>query len=99
MTKRSPHPGKVLRERFLDPMGLSAGKVAHAVGVPRTRIERVTTGERGVTADTALRLARFFGTTPNYWMDLQAKFDLDQAMAALGTALRKIEPVQRGARA
>lgn len=70
------HPGEVLRDEFLEPLGLSAYAVAKAIGVPRTRIERLMRGETSVSADTALRLARWFGTTPEFWMNLQSAHDL-----------------------
>jgi addiction module HigA family antidote len=94
MTKRSAapiHPGEVLVEEFLRPLNLSPGSVARAVGVPRTRIERVANEEAPVTADTALRLAKFFGTDPMFWMGLQAEYDLGRAAATLGVDLRKIK--------
>ena len=72
------HPGAVLREDFLVPMGLSAYAVARAVGVPRTRIERLTREETPITADTALRLAKYLGTTPAFWMNMQAQHDCPQ---------------------
>ena len=70
------HPGEVLKTEFLDEMGLTAGKVARAVMVPRTRIERIVKMEIGVSADTATRLSKFFGTTPEFWLNLQRGFDL-----------------------
>ena len=76
---RPVHPGEVLREEFLGPLGLSAGAVAKAVEVPRTRIERLRDEQTGVTADTALRLAAYFGTTPDFWLNLQAAYDLATA--------------------
>ncbi|HIP21976.1 MAG TPA: addiction module antidote protein, HigA family [Rhodobacteraceae bacterium] len=73
------HPGEVLKAEFLDEMGLTAGKVARAVMVPRTRIERIVKMEIGVSADTATRLSKFFGTTPEFWLNLQRGFDLSVA--------------------
>src|SRR3981081_1588698 len=90
------HPGEVLREDFLNPMQLSPYAVARACGLPRTRIERVARGEAPVTADTALRLARYFGTTPAFWMNIQAQFDLECAADDMAAALKKIEPLKRG---
>jgi antitoxin HigA-1 len=90
------HPGEVLREDFLNPMQLSPYAVARACGLPRTRIERVARGEAPVTADTALRLARYFGTTPVFWMNIQAQFDLECAADDMAAALKKIEPLKRG---
>jgi antitoxin HigA-1 len=81
MPKKLPpvHPGEVLREEFLAPLNLSSYAVSKALGVPRTRIERLAREEVAVTADTALRLARFFGTTPAWWMNMQTQFDLERA--------------------
>ena len=70
------HPGEILREQFLEPLGLSAGVLARELGVPRTRIERISREEMGISPDTALRLAKYFDTTPNVWLNMQAAFDL-----------------------
>jgi addiction module HigA family antidote len=88
------HPGEILLEEFLKPLDMSAGQLAKAIDVPRTRIERIVAETHGITADTALRLARYFGTTPKVWLNLQASYDLDMAVAAptLKTALDAIEP-------
>jgi len=96
MTKKLPpvHPGEVLREDFLVPMNLSPYAVARAVGVPRTRIERLANERTPVTADTALRLAKYFGTSPAFWMGLQAQYDIERAADELGTTLRKIAPAR-----
>ena len=78
MDQLSPlHPGEVLREEFMEPLGLSAYKVAEACHLPRTRIERIAREEIGITADTALRLAKFFGTTPEFWLNLQAGYEVE----------------------
>jgi antitoxin HigA-1 len=90
----SVHPGEVLREEFHRPMDLSAYAVAHALGVPRTRIERLATEQTAMTADTALRLARYFGTPPSFWMGIQAQYDLERAEDALGAELGKIAPAR-----
>ncbi|ADP72352.1 plasmid maintenance system antidote protein, XRE family [Rhodomicrobium vannielii ATCC 17100] len=96
MTRLPPiHPGEVLREEFLKPFGLSAGAVARAIGVPRTRIERLATEQTELTPDTALRLARFFGTTADFWMNLQARHAIETAEDALGDTLTQIEPLKR----
>jgi addiction module HigA family antidote len=94
MTKKlAPvHPGEILREDFLVPMNLSAYAVSRAIGVPRTRIERLIREETPVTADTALRLAKFFRTTAAFWMGLQSQHDLEQAEDVLARDLRKIKP-------
>lgn len=73
------HPGEVLKEDFLDEFGLTAGKLAKALNVPRTRIERVVAKDRIVSPDTALRLSKFFGTTPEFWLNLQRSYDLSIA--------------------
>jgi addiction module HigA family antidote len=92
MTKKlTPiHPGEVLREDFLAPMHLSPGALARAVGVPRTRIERLVNERTAVTADTALRLAKAFGTTPAFWMGLQAQYDIERAEDDIGAGLNEI---------
>lgn len=77
---RNPvHPGEVLGELFLAPLEMSAGALAKRLGVPRTRIERLVKGDAALTADTALRLAAFFGNTPEFWLNLQRGFDLAAA--------------------
>jgi addiction module HigA family antidote len=91
------HPGEVLREEFLVPLGLSAYAVARACGIPRTRIERLTREETPVTADTALRLGRLFRMTPQFWMGLQSQYDLRCAERGLSRELSKIEPVAKKA--
>ena len=99
MAKRLPpiHPGEVLREEFLRQMKLTAYAVARACGVPRTRIERLAREETPVTADTALRLARYFGTTPEFWMGMQAQYDLERAQDEAAGELRRITPMKREA--
>jgi addiction module HigA family antidote len=89
----SVHPGEVLREEFLVPMKLSAYSVAKACGVPRTRIERLIREETPVTADTALRLAKALNTSPAFWMNMQARYDLEVAEDALAGAMKKIVPI------
>ena len=74
---RPIHPGEMLREEFLVPLGLSAGTLARALGVPRTRIERIVREEVGISPDTAVRLGRFFGSTPDFWINLQKQYELD----------------------
>jgi addiction module HigA family antidote len=76
------HPGEVLLEEFLKPMGLSQNRVAIEIGVHARRINEIFLGKRRITADTALRLARFFGTSPQFWMRLQTDYDLDFAQDA-----------------
>jgi len=95
MAKKLPpmHPGEVLREEFLIPLGLSAGAIARACGVPRTRIERVANEETPVTADTALRLGKALGTSAQLWLNLQNEFDVRTATIRIGKELEKINPV------
>jgi addiction module HigA family antidote len=99
MAKRLPpiHPGEILREEFLVPMKLTPYAVARSCGVPRTRIERLAREETPVTADTALRLSRYFGTTPQFWMNLQAQYDLERAQDAAAATLKRIKPRQKDA--
>ena len=87
------HPGEVLKTEFLDEMNLTAGKVAKAIFVPRTRIERIVSQKLGMTADTASRLARYFGTSAEFWMNLQRGYDLAIAANDNGLVedLRRIE--------
>ena len=80
MTKLAPvHPGEVLKEEFMKPLELSANALARALRVPANRISAIVNAERGITADTALRLARALGTTPDFWLNLQKQYDLDRA--------------------
>ena len=81
------HPGEVLREEFLNPLNMSVNSLAMALRVPQTRIAAVVKCERTVTADTALRLARFFGTSPEFWMNLQAMHDLTKARQERGRTI------------
>ena len=99
MAKKLPpiHPGKILREEFLVPMKLTPYALAQSCGVPRTRIERLAREETPVTADTALRLGRYFGTTPQFWMNLQAQYDLERAEDTAAAALKRIKPRQKDA--
>jgi addiction module HigA family antidote len=77
------HPGEMLREEFLVPLGLTPGKVAKAAGIPRTRIERIVGEKVGISADTAVRLGRVLGTSAEFWLNLQMRYDLLRARAAL----------------
>jgi addiction module HigA family antidote len=95
MARLAPlHPGEVLREEFMEPLGLTAYALAKALQVERPRLERIVREEQGVTADTALRLARYFGTTPEFWLNLQAKYALERARDEIGSDLEEIEPRQ-----
>jgi antitoxin HigA-1 len=87
------HPGEVLGEEFLKPLGLSINALALALRVPATRIGAIVKGERSVTADTALRLARFFGTSAEFWINLQAMHDLTKAKMQSGPTIeRDVQP-------
>lgn len=99
MARKLPpiHPGEILREEFLLPMELTAYAVAQACGIPRTRIERLAREETPVTADTALRLGKYFGTTPSFWMNLQARYDLEMAEDATAADIKRIKPMKRKA--
>ena len=81
------HPGVILHEEFLEPLGLSAYALARAMSVPRNRITGIIRGERAITADTALRLARFFDMSPDFWLGLQMAYDLETARATLADRL------------
>jgi addiction module HigA family antidote len=87
------HPGEVLREEFIEPLELSAGKVAKACRVPRTRIERIIREEIGVSGDTAVRLAKYFGTTPEFWLNLQVKYEAEVAATEASADLEAIVPL------
>src|SRR5919198_3004139 len=94
-TKTIPpiHPGETLREDFLKPLGLTANRLAIELQVPVTRVNDIVRGKRAITADTALRLARYFGTTPQFWMNLQANYDLEVAHDARGSEIaERIKP-------
>jgi addiction module HigA family antidote len=83
------HPGEVLLEEFLTPMGISQNGLARNLGVPPRRINEIVHGQRAITADTALRLARYFGTSEGFWMGLQADYDLEEARKRLGEHLER----------
>ena len=97
--KKQPpvHPGEILLEEFLKPLELSQYRVARDLSVPPRRINEIVHGHRGVTADTALRLARYFGTSPRFWLNLQARYDLEIENDRLGSRLQKEVAVLRRA--
>jgi addiction module HigA family antidote len=87
------HPGEVLLEEFLKPHGLSQNRLAREIGVPPRRVNEIVLGKRAISADTALRLSRFFGTSEGFWMGLQADYDLEQTRREIGERLeREIRP-------
>jgi len=83
------HPGEVLREDFLKPMGLSQYALAKAIGVPQIRVSEIVNAKRAVTPDTALRLARYLGTTAEFWIGMQATYDLEMARDQVGAAIQE----------
>lgn len=87
------HPGEVLREEFLAPLNLSPGRLAKICDVPRTRIEQLANEETGITADTALRLSRALGTSPELWLNLQNDYDVQIVQRQIGKTLAKIARV------
>lgn len=87
------HPGKILRDEFLTPMGISAYELANAIKVPRSRANDIVFGRRAITTDTAMRLARYFGTSPEFWINLQVRYELDVADRGLRKRIEKeVEP-------
>jgi antitoxin HigA-1 len=89
MKKKLPsiHPGEILLKEFLEPMGISQYRLAKSIGVPSRRINEIVLGKRSISADTALRLGRFFGTSEQFWMNLQSRYDLDTERDRLGNRL------------
>lgn len=86
---KNVHPGEVLFKEFLAPMEISQNRLARDIGVPPRRINEIVHGKRAVTADTALRLARYFGVSEGFWMGLQSDYDLEEARIRLGSRLKK----------
>jgi addiction module HigA family antidote len=94
-TKTMPpiHPGETLREDFMKPLGLTANRLAINLRVPAARIGEIVNGRRAITADTALRLARYFGTSPQFWINLQSNYDIEKAQDAVGKEIaEEIKP-------
>jgi antitoxin HigA-1 len=92
------HPGEVLLEDFIGPMGISQYRLAQGISVPPRRINEIVHGKRGITADTALRLARFFGTSERFWLNLQNRYDLEIEKDRLGDSLvQQVEVLRRSA--
>ena len=88
------HPGEVLLEEFLEPLGVTQHRLAVSIGVPPRRINEIVHGKRRITADTALRLARYFGTTDRFWLNLQTRFELEVEKDNLGDKLEAIRPLE-----
>ena len=91
---RNPHPGEILKHEFLAELGLSQNRLAKAIGVPGNRIHAVVNGSRDVTADTDLRLCRFFGLSEGYFLRLQNAYDTLQAKRRIGAGLNRIKPLR-----
>lgn len=89
MTRNPIHPGEILGDE-LEELGLSAAQLARHLEVPANRISQIIAGKRNISADTALRLGRYFGTTPDFWMNLQKTYELDLARAEIGAALERL---------
>ncbi|HVV11949.1 HigA family addiction module antitoxin [Amycolatopsis sp.] len=98
MSEKLPpiHPGEILAEEFLEPSGITQHRLATRIHVPPRRINEIVHGKRGITADTALRLARFFGTTAQFWVSLQARYDLERERDKIGGELADIHPLDEG---
>ncbi len=95
MTKLAPvHPGEVLMEDFIVPLGITQHRLAVAIAVPPRRINEIVHGQRRITADTALRLARYFGNSAQFWINLQSHHDLEIEADLLGDVLNRIRPLQ-----
>lgn len=92
-TLSNVHPGEVLQEEFLGPLGISQNALARAMGVPPRRINEIVLGKRGISADTAVRLAAALGTSERFWLGLQADYDLEEAHRVLGKAIDRIERI------
>ncbi len=88
------HPGEILNEEFLIPMGISAYRLAKETHIPQTRISEILKGNRKITADTALRCARYFGNSPKFWLGLQNDFDLEEEISHKGNELNSIKPIE-----
>lgn len=88
------HPGEVLMEEFLEPMGISAYRLAKETGIPQTRISEIIKGRRRVTADTALRFSKYFGTTPKFWLGLQDDYDIEEGQHLISEELNEIKTLQ-----
>jgi len=95
MTVKPPHPGETIKEEYLIPLGMSVTALARELGISVARLNEIVRGRRSVTADTALRLARYFGTTPELWLNLQSFYDLRMAQRRAGRMIeRQVTPRQ-----
>jgi addiction module HigA family antidote len=89
------HPGEILREEFMVPLGLSSNALARALGITPSRVNDIARERRGITADTALRLARYFSTSHQFWMNLQAHYDVEMAESSAAKTIAHIKPLHR----
>ena len=90
-------PGEILAREFMEPLAITAYRLAKSIGVPQQRLGEILAGKRSITADTGLRLSRFFGVSDGFWIGLQADYDMAKARASMGDALNRIVPFQRAA--
>ena len=88
---KNTHPGDILKEEFLMPLGITAYRLCMDIGVPQTRISEILKGNRAITADTALRLSKYFGNSPNFWLGLQNDFDIEEELLQKGSDLKFIK--------
>ena len=93
---RNPHPGEILKEEFLNEIGMSQNRFAHAIGVPGNRIHAIVNGTRDITGDTDLRLCKFFGLSEGYFLRLQNAYDMMEARRRIAAQLAKIKPYKAG---
>lgn len=91
------HPGTILRQEFMEELGLTAYAIAKACRMPRSKLERIVRGELGISGDTAVRLGRYFGVSDRFWMNLQATYEVMKAREAIGAAIEEVEPFKRDA--
>ena len=98
MTKlKNIHPGEILKEEFLNPMGITAYRLSKETFIPQTRISEIIKGNRRITADTALRLSKYFGTSAKFWLGLQDDYDLEEERSAKWKEIENIDPVENNA--
>lgn len=88
------HPGEILNEEFLKPMNITAYRLSKSIGIPQTRTSQIIKGKRGITADTALRLSKYFGTSPKFWLGLQDDYDLEEQTLKLQNELNEIQTLK-----
>jgi antitoxin HigA-1 len=93
-TLANVHPGEILKEEFLKPMNITAYKLSKNLGIPQTRISAILKGNRGITADTALRFSLYFGTSAKFWLGLQDDYDLEDAQRTMQKELKKIKKIE-----